>query len=40
MEARVKLAAIDFNHNVNREQDIVRKQRRTSDKVGAKKWKI
>ena len=40
MDVRVKLAAIDFNQNVNRDQDVVRKQRRDSGKVGAKKWKI
>lgn len=40
MNARVKVTAIDFNHNVNKEQDVVRKQRRGSGTVGAKKWKI
>lgn len=40
MNARVKVAAIDFNHNVNKQQDVVRKQRRGSGTVGVKKWKI
>ena len=40
MDARVKLVVIDFNHNINREQNIVRKQRRGSCTGGASKWKI
>ena len=40
MDARVKLAAIDFNENVNREQSIVKKARKGSSKEGEKKWKI
>ena len=40
MDARIKLAAIDFNANINREQDVIKKSRRGSGKVGEKKWKI
>ena len=37
MDARVKLAAIDFNANVNRKQDTVKVSRRGSANVGEKK---
>ena len=40
MDARVKLAAIDFNENVNREHSTVKKARKGSSKEGEKKWKI
>lgn len=40
MDARVKLAAIDHNTNVNRHQGVVTKQRSGSRIVGDKKWKF
>lgn len=40
MDARIKLAAIDFNTNVNRKQALVTKQRLGSGVKGEKKWKI
>ena len=40
MNARVKLAAIDHNNNVGREQDVVKKERKGSRKRGEKKWKF
>ena len=40
MDARIKLAAIDFNVNVKRKQAVVQKQRSGSGIVGEKKWKI
>lgn len=40
MDARIKLAAIDYNINSNREQGKIKKQRCGSGQVGEKKWKF
>lgn len=40
MDARVKLAAIDFNANVKREQAVITKSRCNSGAVGEKRWKF
>ena len=40
MDARVKLAVIDHNNNVYRQQATVKKQRKGSQKEGEKQWRI
>lgn len=40
MDARVKLAVLDHNANINRKQSIVTKERKGSGKVGEKQWKF
>lgn len=40
MDARVKLAVIDHNSNINRKQAVVRKERQGSASKGEKQWKI
>ena len=40
MHTRVKLAAIDFNINENRKQNVVHRERNGSGKVGEKYWKF
>ena len=40
MDVRVKLAIIDHNHNINRSQATVTKERKGSAKKGEKRWKF
>ena len=40
MNARVKLAIIDHNSNINRVQAVISKERKGSGKKGEKQWKI
>ena len=39
MDARVKLAVIYQNNNLDKQQDVAKQQRKNSGKVGEKKWK-
>ena len=40
MDARIKLAVIDHNNNLDRQQDVDKQQRKNSGKVGEKNWKL
>ena len=40
MDARIKLAVTDFNYNVNRGQDVIKKSKKGCGKVGEKRWKL
>ena len=40
MDARVKLAILDHNHNVNRAQATITKERKGSQEKGTKQWKF
>ena len=40
MDARVKLAAIDFNENINRENAVITKPTKVSGKLGEQKYKF
>ena len=40
MDARIKLAILDHNNNVNRKQATVQSERKGSEKKGEKQWKF
>ena len=40
MNARIQLAILDHNNNVNRKQSVIKYQRRGSGKVGEEKWRF
>ena len=40
MDARIKLAILDHNNNVNRKQATLQSERKGSEKKGEKQWKF